>query len=44
MVTLSIPTRYVHSVVEAAHKRDIEAAIELLAAFLARCHEADLKL
>ncbi len=44
VVTLSIPTRYVHSVVEAAHKRDIEAAIELLAAFLARCHEADLKL
>ena len=44
VVTLSIPTRYVHSVVEAAHKRDIEAAIELLTAFLARCHEADLKL
>ena len=44
VVTLSIPTRYVHSVVEAAHKRDIEAAIELLAAFLARCHEVDLTL
>jgi len=43
-VTLSVPTRYVHSVVEAAHKRDIQAAIELLVAFLARCHQADLKL
>lgn len=44
VVTLSIPTRYVHSVVEAAHVRDIEAAIDLLAAFLERCHEADLRL
>ena len=44
VVTLSIPTRYVHSVVEAAHVRDIEAAIDLLAASLERCHEADLRL
>ncbi len=44
VVTLSIPTRYVHTAVEAAHKRDIEATIDLLAAFLERCHEVDLAL
>ena len=44
VVTLSIPTRYVHTAVEAAHKRDIEAAIELLTVFLERCHEVDLAL
>lgn len=44
VVTLSVPTRYVHSVVEAAHKKDIEVAIQLLVAFLERCHEVDLRL
>ncbi|MFN3346554.1 MAG: M42 family metallopeptidase [Candidatus Bipolaricaulaceae bacterium] len=44
VVTLSVPTRYVHTVVEAAHKKDIEAAISLLVAFLEQCHEADLRL
>ena len=44
VVTLSIPTRYVHTAVEAAHKRDIQAAVDLLAAFLERCHEVDLRL
>ncbi|MEN3009933.1 MAG: M42 family metallopeptidase [Candidatus Bipolaricaulaceae bacterium] len=44
VVTLSVPTRYVHTVVEAAHKKDIEAAIQLLVAFLERCHTADLRL
>ena len=44
VVTLSIPTRYVHSVVEAAHKNDIQAAVDLLAAFLERCQEVDLRL
>ena len=34
VVTLSLPVRYVHSVVETAHVDDIEAAISLLAAFL----------
>lgn len=43
-VTLSIPTRYVHSVVESAHVKDIEAAIDLLAAFLERVHEGDYSL
>lgn len=44
VVTISIPTRYVHTVVESAHKEDIEAAIKLLVAFLETCHQADLKL
>ncbi len=44
VVTLSVPTRYVHSVVEAADKRDIQAAVDLLAAFLESCQDADLSL
>jgi endoglucanase len=36
---LSIPTRYLHSTVEMAHQADLEAAIELLTAFLAQAHE-----
>jgi putative aminopeptidase FrvX len=44
VVTISIPTRYVHTVVETAHKDDIEAAISLLTAFLETCHKADLQL
>ncbi len=44
VVTLSVPTRYVHSVVEAAHVDDIEAAVKLLTAFLETCHTADLSL
>ncbi len=43
-ITLSIPTRYLHSVVEAAHKDDIHAAIDLLAAFLEVAHEGDYTL
>lgn len=43
-ITLSIPTRYVHTVVESAHKDDIEATIALLAAFLETAHEADISL
>jgi putative aminopeptidase FrvX len=35
-ITLSIPIRYVHSVNECAHRADIEAAIDLLAAYLDR--------
>jgi endoglucanase len=44
VVTISIPTRYIHTVVETAHKEDIEAAINLLVAFLETCHQADLRL
>ena len=43
-ITISIPTRYLHSVVECAHKRDIEAAIKLLAAFLEEASERDYSL
>ena len=34
VITLSIPTRYVHSVIETAHTTDIDACIRLLAGFL----------
>ncbi len=37
-ITLSIPTRYVHSTVETCHPDDIEAAIRLLTAFLETGH------
>jgi len=43
-ITLSIPTRYLHSVVEASHVEDIQACIDLLARFLATAHEVDLTL
>ncbi len=42
--TISVPTRYVHSVVEMAHKDDIQASIDLLAAFLNCAHEGDFRL
>ena len=32
--TISIPVRYVHTVTEAVHKRDLAAAVSLLAAYL----------
>ncbi len=41
-ITLSIPTRYVHSVVETASVADIEATIALLAAFLETASKVDL--
>jgi len=43
-VTLSIPSRYVHSVVECVHKDDIEATISLLTAYLEVAHEGDYAL
>lgn len=33
-VTLSLPTRYIHSVVEAVHRADLEAGVGLLLAYL----------
>jgi endoglucanase len=41
-ITLSLPSRYVHSVVEMAHQDDIEAAISLLSAFLETAGSIDL--
>jgi endoglucanase len=35
VITISIPTRYAHSTVEMAHKGDIQATIELVAAYIA---------
>jgi endoglucanase len=43
-VTISIPTRYLHSVVEAAHVDDIQASIDLLASFLEVAHTVDYRL
>ena len=42
--TISIPTRYIHSPVEMAHKDDVEASIALLAAFIEEGHTADFTL
>ena len=33
-MTLSVPTRYIHTVTECTHKRDLQSAIDLLAAWL----------
>lgn len=44
VITLSIPTRYLHSVVEAAHTTDVQASVDLLAAYLEVAHEYDLSL
>ncbi|UCF09529.1 MAG: M20/M25/M40 family metallo-hydrolase, partial [Candidatus Bipolaricaulota bacterium] len=41
-ITLSLPVRYVHSVVETAHGDDLEANIALLAAFLETADRVDL--
>lgn len=38
-ITLSIPTRYAHTVNEMAHVDDIQATIDLLAAYLEVAHE-----
>ena len=37
-ITLSIPTRYIHTVNEMVYKKDVQAAIDLLAAYLANAH------
>ena len=44
VITLSLPSRYVHSVVETAHRDDIAAAIDLLAAFLEEAGTLDISL
>jgi putative aminopeptidase FrvX len=41
-ITLSIPTRYVHSVVETVHVGAIESAIALVAAFIETADQVDL--
>jgi endoglucanase len=39
--TISIPTRYVHSVVEMCHKEDIENSIKLICKFLENAHQGE---
>jgi endoglucanase len=41
-ITLSVPTRYVHSVNEMVHTDDLAAAVALLARYLDEAHETDL--
>jgi endoglucanase len=42
--TLSIPTRYIHTVNETVHKDDVQASIDLLAAYIEECNGADYTL
>jgi endoglucanase len=35
-MTFSVPTRYIHTVTETIHKRDLQSAIDLLAAWLSK--------
>jgi endoglucanase len=44
VITLSIPTRYLHTSIELAYKKDIEAAVKLLVAFIEEGQTADLSL
>jgi len=41
-ITLSVPCRYVHTVVETVDVPDLQATIDLLVEFLNRAHEVDL--
>jgi endoglucanase len=38
VMTISVPTRYAHSVIEAVHKRDVQASIDLVTAFIEEVH------
>lgn len=44
VITLSLPTRYIHTVNEMASVADIQATINLLAAYLRHAHEGDYQL
>lgn len=41
VVTISVPSRYVHSTVELVHKKDVQAGIDLLAAYLQQAGERE---
>jgi tetrahedral aminopeptidase len=40
-ITLSVPTRYIHTVNEMVHRDDVKSAVDLLAAFLEEAHKRD---
>lgn len=42
-ITISIPTRYVHTVNEMVHRKDIEAAVQLLSHYLQEAHTGDYR-
>ena len=42
VITISIPTRYIHTSVELVNKRDVQGAVRLMTAFLEDGHQADL--
>ncbi|MEZ4520566.1 MAG: M42 family metallopeptidase [Thermomicrobiales bacterium] len=44
VITISLPTRYVHTVNEMAAVSDIQAEIDLLAAYMRNAHEGDYNL
>jgi putative aminopeptidase FrvX len=43
-ITLSIPTRYIHTVNEMVHKKDLQACVDLLAAYIREAHRGEYAL
>ncbi|MFC1586889.1 M42 family peptidase, partial [Planctomycetota bacterium] len=43
-ITISIPCRYVHSVVEMCAMKDVQGAIKLITKFLEVAHQGNFKL
>ena len=39
VITVSIPTRYIHSVVESVHRDDLQASVDLVARFIEEVHK-----
>jgi tetrahedral aminopeptidase len=40
---ISVPTRYVHSVIEMVHPRDVQASIDLMAALIEECEDGQFR-
>ncbi len=43
-ITLSVPTRYIHTVNEMVHASDVQAAVDLLSAYISDAHTGDYAL